>query len=414
MSTVLYNYFFGSPPGSGNILEIADETTGSSDPTYRGSNKRVALTAAKRRLLVTGKHSDGVQLTWVDHGSSIYSRVTRGSITDGRILSGQGSGDIHAAIAVGTDSGGNEIAVVVCSGPASTSTRALEARRLTDLDSPLGPVVGALVVLDTGGANNGSSKADIGKERTAGGVERLCVAYLKTVSATPTYELRAAWITDLTTDTLALSTTTSITAAGLTSGSRHANVVEKPAENYNGLGLISRGSATSATRLKLFQRAESDSLTTWAESTAQGEITNSASYSNGVRLGSEWITCGATDVTNGIVVVERFNNDGTARTLDLTTPAGYFDPVIVTDGTRAYVIMRTGTVSVDMLLVSRMYTPGLGWTSNDEIELSGRGGDHTDPNALRDSSRINGILFLAPATGASASQTKVLVVERAT
>lgn len=391
----------------GTVTEVADLNTGSSNPTYWATQKRMALTAGKRRLIVHGKHADGVQLAWRDPSGS-WSTVSRGSVTDGRILSGQGSGDINAAIAIAKDSGGNEVAVVVCASPFSSGTRALELRRITDLDNPLGPQIGALVTLDAGGASAGNSKPDIGMERTAGGVERLCVVWLKQTAATPTFDLKYGWLTDLTTDTLAFSTTGNLIGAS-TSGSRQGNLIEKPADAYNGLGFASRNGTASATTARLFQRSSADALTTWSESVAGG-TTASASQSSGVRLGTEWITAQSSNTSTGVVVLERYNNDGSTRTLDVTTATGYFDPVVLTDGTSAYVLMRKGPGDATDVLVSRKYTPGSGW-GDDVTELSGHGGIHLEPNGLRDGSRLNGIVFAATAAGLDANHRRVLVVE---
>jgi hypothetical protein len=385
--------------------------TGSSNPTFWAAQKRMALTAGKRRLFVHGKHNDGVQLAWRDDDGS-WQTVSRGDVTDGRILSRQGTGDILAAIAIAKDGDGNEVAVVVCASDRGSRTRALELRRITDLDNPLGPSIGPLVTLDPGGAGAGNSMPDIAMERTSDGVERLAVVWLKQIAATPSrWDLRYGWITDLTTDALAFSTTGNL-IGGSTTRFRQGNLIEKPAEGYSGLGFVSRNGTDSAVTSRLFQRSSSDSLTTWLES-APGSTTDLASHPSGVRLGNEWITAQMADATNGVVIVERWADDGSSRAVDLTTPAGYFDPLVLTDGVHAYVLMRKGPGDATDSLVSRKYTPGTGWTTEDQLQLSGQGGFHLQPNGLRDSSRLGGIVFVAPADAASSERRRVVVVETA-
>ncbi|MBA2313596.1 MAG: hypothetical protein H0V97_12480, partial [Actinobacteria bacterium] len=90
----------------GVVTEVTDPvTSGSSDPTYYGSNHRMIVTDQGREILVFGHHATGIKLKWKQTGALEWD----GSL---QVLEGEGTGDFPASIAL-TGAGGSEEAWVV-------------------------------------------------------------------------------------------------------------------------------------------------------------------------------------------------------------------------------------------------------------------------------------------------------------
>lgn len=154
------------------VSTVAEPTVGSSDPTYFPTNHHLALTAGGRLLTVHGIHGIGVRLAWHDP-AGLWQTRSRGPRTDGVLLADTRTGDWPASIVMGTDSSGGQVACVVWAGASPSSPKPLQVRRLTDLDSPDGPVIGPLVTLDAPAL--GAARADIQIETDPSGAQRLAV-----------------------------------------------------------------------------------------------------------------------------------------------------------------------------------------------------------------------------------------------
>jgi competence protein ComEA len=191
------------PPGAivDGLSQVAATNAGSSEPTYFAANHRLAVTAGGRLLAVHGRHASGVQLAWRDPAGGWQTRSTGASL-DGSVLSGTGTGDWPASIAVTRDATGLQHAWVVWSGTNVGGLRPVQMRRITNLDSADGQHLGPLVSVDP--APRGAYKSDIGFERAPDGEMRGCILYSRRVGDSA-YELTAVWFTDLTSETPALT-----------------------------------------------------------------------------------------------------------------------------------------------------------------------------------------------------------------
>ena len=109
---------FSSAPEKGDpppepippMTTVAGSSVGSSDPTYYGNSHRLEQSAGGRLLTVHGRHASGVQLAWRDRGTRVWSTATTGAVEDGALLSGTGTGDWPASIAVVREEDGQETA----------------------------------------------------------------------------------------------------------------------------------------------------------------------------------------------------------------------------------------------------------------------------------------------------------------
>ena len=156
------------------LSEVAGPEFASSDPTYYSGNRRAAMTAGGRMLVVHGRHASGVQLAWRDPAGG-WQRTTTGATADGSMLAGAGTGDRPASIAVAQDDDQAEHAWVVWGGQNSGSGTAVRMRRLSNLDSPDGPSVGPVVTIDEPGGG-GAYRPDLAFQRAGDGTMRGSVA----------------------------------------------------------------------------------------------------------------------------------------------------------------------------------------------------------------------------------------------
>ena len=386
----------GGAPLDG-LSQLAPPTAGSGQPTFFAGNHRSAVTSGGRLLSLYGAHSQGVQLAWRDP-AGIWQTVSRGEAQNGLLLGGTGTGDWPASIAVAKDSTGAEHAWVVWSGTRSSSLRPVQMRRITGLDDPAGPRVGPLVTVDAPAL--GAYKADIAFERSSSGAMRGVIAWTRKVSNTPTYEIATTWFTDLTTDTPSFTGGRVLTSSS--SSNRYVTLVPAP----GGMRAVQRGSSS---KLRFSLHSSSASLTSWSGS-ASGAVLDSNASPAGVALSSGAILATADlSVSAGTVIVQRWNASGSSVSTDLLL-TGYTQPVLASDGTRAWLVMVRKS---DGFVVSRQYDPSTGWTATDRVEIGSEGGGgHSWPNPVRD---VDGRLRLTVrATGSSSTRSGVLAFQRTT
>jgi len=375
------------------LSQVAGPTVGSSDPTYYGTNHRLAVTEGGRTLVVFGRHKSGVQLAWRDSASG-WQTTTKGTVSNGGLLTNSGTGDWPASIAVGSDSRGEQHAWVVWSGKTATATQGVTMRRLSDLDSSEGPTVGPSVTV--AGVGLGNSKVDIGFERGPDGESRGCVSWLRRTSSS-TWEVVTAWFTDLETDAPPFHDE-SVLLSGST-GTRQGTLV--PVDG--GLAFVARGDVG---KLQVFRHASADPLDVWSTS-GLGTTIASGAFPSAVALSSGQILATAeSDTANHIVKVQRFSSAGAMPAeLQLT---GYSQPSIVSNGTKAWLVaVREG----DGVVVSRSYEPTAGWSQQDQIEIGTEGGgNYAWPNLLRETADRLRLVVRGPSGGLNKSS--VLAYQR--
>ncbi|HEX5533596.1 MAG TPA: DNRLRE domain-containing protein, partial [Actinomycetales bacterium] len=381
------------------LSAVSTMLNGSSDPTYLSMNKHVAVTQQGRVLVVHGRHKEGVVLAWRDPGGGWQNRTT-GAVTDGELLSGTGTGGWPASVVTGRDGAGAEHAWAVWASPNTGSTendlRPLAMRRLSELDSPSGPVVGPAVAVGPGGIGN--HRADLAIEHTPGGGQRVAVTWERS-RPEGGYELVVSWISDLDSDTPAVSGPYPI-ATGTGPG-----LMGTVVGTGTGLSLVGR---LATGRLGVLHHDAGDPLDQWSSSSA-GMPLASTSYPSAVWLSStsDVVAAVEDDVVNGVVSVQRFTAAGVARPAEATF-TGYRDPTIVTDGARLWVVMVRAS---DGYVVSRRFTPTGGWAASDRVEIGAEGGgNYAWPNAYRDTDDRLRLVVRGPA--GSAFQSQVLYFQR--
>ncbi|MGH2791654.1 MAG: hypothetical protein ACRDJ0_11845 [Actinomycetota bacterium] len=341
---------------NGELTRLAPTCKGgSSDATFYGNNRRLAMSAGGRQLAVYDPHGSGVQLSWKDAGTADWSRQTQGEVSDGQLLGPDIGNDRPASIVV--DAAG-ESAWVVWAGYNFNLISEVRMRRLTDLDAPGGPAVGPEVTLRPAGM--GSARLDTvfaggsvylsWVERTASTTYQLMVARLSDDSATPT-------LTDV---------------ASLWSGSaKGATGTLVP--TAQGLRLAAR-----TTKLRIYSHASGAS---WTQGSG-GATLNAQARPAAIALDSGAILVATqSDFKIGGIKVFRFTNSGAgAPAVEVLTGAGYAEPTLVhTGGENALVVM----VKDDDTLVSRARTDGT-WSDIDTVELTAAdSGNYEWPNALR-------------------------------
>jgi hypothetical protein len=355
-----------SAPVRDGVLEVAPPTVGSSEPTYFPTNRRLALTSGGRLLAVHGKHASGVQLAW-RNPSGTWQTATTGATGSGALLSGTGTGDWAASIAVARDAAGAEHAWVVWGGPWAEKSAPVQMVRLSNLDDPAGPTVGPTITIDGAGF-----KPDIAFERTPSGESRGAVVWSKQ-TATNTVALNVSWFTELANDTPAIHDRATLFTSG--SLARYGTLV--PVQG--GMRVSTKGKSDLA---RVFAHAVDASLTSWTEGASGGVRVPPAAYPAAAALSSgELLAAVETDTTTHVVTVQRFSAAGVPAPKEFEA-AGYRRPSIATDGTNAWVVMER---VADGALVSRAFTPATGWAPADTVEI-GPDDDVTYswPNVLRE------------------------------
>jgi len=313
---------------------------------------------------VHGRSGQGVQLAWRDPSGG-WQRQSTGARSDGLLLSGTGTGDWPASIAVARDAAGQEHAWVVWAGPSAAARRSLQMVRLSNLDAAGGPTVGATQTIEAPAL--GAYKPDVAFERASDGSSRGVLVWSRQISTT-TYEIVTGWFTDLSSPTPSVTDRTVIHSS--TSSARHGALVP-------GAGRT-RVVARASSALKVYSHGAAAPLGSWTSS-ASGTPLGSSSSPVGVELTSGEVLAVGEGTTTGNVQVQRFGADGTVRPVELSL-SGYRYPTIASDGVSAWIVMvRT----LDGVVVSRQLTAGGGWSTSDRIEIQGAGGAHTWPNAAR-------------------------------
>lgn len=372
------------------VSEVAGELFGSGTPTYYAGNRRLAVTASGRLLTVHGRHAQGVQLAWRDPAGG-WQRQSTGARSDGLLLSGTGTGDWPAAIAVARDAAGEEHAWVVWAGPRPTTGRSLQMVRLSNLDAPAGPTVGPTQTIDTP-ALGGAYKPDIAFERAPDGSSRGVIVWSRQ-SGIGTYDIVTGWFTDLGSSTPAVTDRTVIHTSDSTA--RHGSLVPG-----NGR---TRVIARSSSAFRVYSHPATAPLASWTKSATVGASLGSSSTPAGVELTSGDLLAVGEGTGTDNVLVQRFSADGTVRPVELSL-TGYRHPTITTDGTDAWVVMVR---ALDGAVVSRQFTPGSGWSAADRIEIAA--GPHAWPNAAR---TVDGRLRFVVQGAGSGESSSVLAFQR--
>jgi hypothetical protein len=378
---------------SSELLTLAAATEGSSDPTFYGSNRRVAETASGRILAVHGRHATGVQLAWKDAGSS-WLRTTQGSVADGLLLRGTGTGDWPASIAAFTAPDGTEHAWVAWSGTmlGSEPARPLQLVHLTNLADPAGPRVGPTVTVVQPGLGNG--RADLGFERAADGSVSGYVTWVRRVGE-GIEETAVTSFANVTSDSPEFSTPVALSTDSTTMA---ATVVETP------VGVRIAGRSTGG-KLTLWRHG-TDPATWTAASVGMTLPTKARPAAAGLTDGTV-VSVADRDIGNQIVSVQRFSPSGAASTIELNA-TGYRQPTITTDGSLVWIVMVR---AADGFVVSRLLSNGAWGPDVVEIGAEG-GGNHSWPNASgRSTTRLN-LVVRGPRGSTTNSATTVLGYQR--
>lgn len=359
--------------------QIANKFNGSSEPTFWGSNARVAVTQTGRTLAIFGSHGQGVQLAWRDPGGGWLTSTT-GAVDGGALLAGTGTGDWPGSIVVGDDGTGVERAWAVFSGQDAAKTKALYLRRLSNLDARGGPTVGPLVTLDA----SGNAFADIALD----GAGRAAVTWLD-LQLDGTAVTKVGWITDLGTDTPTLSSVASVIAPaeGAATLSRAPDGMRLVAENLGAL-VFARNPAAAP-------------LTSWSIDPATSPV-NADARPSAIALASGELLVAADDADD--VHVVRLNADGTTASIEVDTD-GRQHGSLSGDGTSAVLLaVNAGRTQV----LSRTFD-GSSWSS-ETVEMAQSGAGFAWPS----SSRTLGtrIRLIVQGPSGSSTQRSVLAFQR--
>ena len=348
------------------LSEVAAPRIGSSSPTYYGTQHRLAITEAGRLLTVHGHHGTGVQLAWRDPAGN-WQVQTRGDVFDGILNGPTGTGDWPASIAVGRDTSGGEHAWVVFARASAGKVDSAYLRRLSDLDSPLGPTVGPTVAFNS--PPGGAYKPDIALAQSGPGGRGVVVWGRKLADGT--HESVAGWLTDLDSDQPSIGSRAVIDASP--SGNRWGTVVPHGDGTHI---VLRRGNG----RIRLLDNPAGEPPTTW-ESTPDSKYSVNG-YPSAIALDSgEIVSVAETNHANNVVTVQRYSAADIAQPVELSL-TGYSTPTIASDGVNAWIVMVRDS---DGFLVSRSYSPGSGWSADDRVEVGHEGGgDHDFPNLLRE------------------------------
>ena len=376
------------------LSQIAAPTIGSSDATNLPTNHRIAVTSGGRTLVVHGRHADGLQLAWRDRFATSWQTQTTGAVSDGRLLSGTGTGDWPASIALARDSAGVEHAWVVWGRKSSSYLKPVQMARLSNLDGPGGPTVGPTMTVDA--APMGAYRPDIAFEDVPGGGQRAVIVWGRR-SATALWEVHAAWFTDLDSDTPALQND-----AVLISDStykRWGTLVPTAA----GMRVAARGASS---KLRLYSHHASAPLSSWTVGAAGVTVADDGGPT-AVALDSGDILT-ASNTTSNVVTVQRFSASGAPAPPELQL-TGYANPTLATDGANAWLVMIRKS---DGYVVSRQRAAGL-WLPADRVEIGAEGGgNHAWPNAVpRTDGRLR-FVVRGPGNGTSTSRAAVLAFQR--
>lgn len=355
------------PPPQPTLTQAAEPSVGSSDPTFYANNHHLARTPGGRLLTVYGRHATGVQLAWQDPGRQ-WATATTGSVADGLLLSGTGTGDWPASIAVvGDPTGGSPTAVVAWSGQNFGRARPLQMRVLRNLDALGGPDVGPLVTLTA--PPLGAARADLGVEVDPAGAPRVAVTWTERTSES-SYALKVGWLDDhLAAQPLLVAQTVLLEDKA---GSKPSTIATTP----EGVRVAARAASG---RLRVYGHDSSAPPTSWW-STPLGASVPSGAFPSAIGLPSgDVLVTSSRDLTRNIVTVQRFTGPEQPPTTELEI-TGYKEPNLATDGTGARLVAVRTT---DGYVVSRYGMPGAGWEATDRVAIGPEGGgNHSWPSAV--------------------------------
>jgi hypothetical protein len=375
------------------LSQIAGPTIGSSDPTNLPINHRIAVTSGGRTLVVHGRHADGLQLAWRDRFGTSWHTQTTGAVSDGRLLSGTGTGDWPASIALARDSAGAEHAWVVWGRKSHSYLKPVQMVRLSNLDDPSGPTVGPTRTVDA--APRGAYRPDIAFEAVPGGGARGAIVWGRR-SGDALWEVHAAWFTDLDSDTPALHDDAVLTSAS--TYKRWGRLVPTAA----GMRVAARGSSS---KLLLYSHDASAPLSSWTAGAAGVTVADDGPAAVALDSG-EVLAAVETNTTSHVLTVQRFSASGQPAPPELQL-TGYAQPTLVTDGANAWLVMIRKS---DGYVVSRQLTAGL-WLTTDRVEIGAEGGgNYAWPNAVP---RTDGRLrFVVRGPAGGTTRSAVLAFQR--
>jgi hypothetical protein len=344
------------------------------------------VTQGGRLVAVHGRTGSGVQLTWRDPAGT-WQTTTTGATSTGALVSGTGTADWPASIALAPDSAGSEHAWVVW-GASSANGNAIQMRRLSNLDSASGPSVGPVVTVDA--PSLGAYLPDVAFEQPAAGARRGAIVWTRR-AAKSRYELVTAWFDNLGTDAPPIHDATVLFSANQSGSS--GGLLPSAA----GMKVAAR--ATSGT-LRVYRHSVLDPLTTWNVSGSGGSI-GAGSSPTGVALSSgDVLTAVESDTSSHVVQVKRLPGGSGMPTTALQL-TGYRQPALASDGSRAWLVMIRAS---DGLVVSREMSSAGAWSSADRVELdASAGGNFAWPNVVRDVDNRLRLVVRGPAGGSASS-----------
>ena len=380
------------PLPDAGLSTVADAAIGSSDPTFFAGQHRLVRTRNGRALAVYGTHASGINVGWRD-GDGAWASAP--------VLSGTGTGDWPASIAITTTAEGAEHAWVAWGGTAGFGERPkpVEMRRLSNLDDPAGPAIGPVVqVAPAGVAGNG--RVDIAFERLPSGVPRGWLFWVHRTNTTDTASGHfVASFDGVGSDAPTLNPPTLLLA---NPNASLATFVD--AAGPAGLRLVMR---TAASNLTVYRHDPAAAVGGWATPKAGITISGSSRPAAAALSNGEVLVAVESNTNNDIVTVQRFAVDGTPKPVELSL-TGYREPTIAAgrNGTAIVVAVR----AADGVLVSR--TLATTWSTQDRVELGAEGGGNYQwPNTLRQSDGVLRLVVRGPSAGAN--QSAVLSVVRA-
>jgi hypothetical protein len=381
------------PPAGTSVVAAASE--GSSDPTYYPTNHRLVRTAAGRTIAIHGRHLEGVQLAWSD--GTGWRRSTRGAAARGILLGGTWTGDWPASIAIIDAADGSQHAWVAWSGTlfAGEQPRPVEVVHLTGLDAWSGPRASRAFTVAEPGLGNG--RADIGFERLPDGSVRGHLAWVQR-TGDGTEQVVTSSFDDVTSDAPTFSPPVALGPP--TTERSWTTVVESPAGVR-----IATGAAASG--LTIWRRDGDGGATSWSPHATGVATAPKARPSIAALDDGSLLIAADTDVAQQVSSVWHVsaNGDVDPRRFDA---AGYREPAVTTDGTRAWVVMVRAS---DGFVISRELDGGI-W-SDDVVEIGPEGGgNHRWPNVPRRVDDALTFLVRGPQGDPESSPTAVLARHR--
>jgi hypothetical protein len=268
-----------------------------------------------------------------------------------------------------------------------TYLKPVQMVRLSNLDDPAGPTVGQTVTVDA--PSMGAYRPDIAFEDVPGGGQRGAVVWGRR-SGDALWEVRAAWFTDLDSDTPALHDQSVLTSAS--TYKRWGTLVPTAA----GMRVAARGPSG---KLTIYSHDANDPLDSWAAGAGGVGVADDGPTAVALDSGAI-LTATETDTTNHVITVQRFSSSGAPASPELRL-TGYTQPTLATDGTNAWLVLVRKS---DGYVVSRQLTAGTLWTPSDRVEIGAEGGgNYAWPNAVRQTDDRLRFVVRGPAGGTTRS-----------